>query len=77
MLEQQHSQTQGTLGEKEAELEKQRAQLQTIQGSLEEELRKLKGQVTELQEACAKKVSGFSNNKGIIYVTFHMLFKAF
>lgn len=60
-FEQQHSKTQGTLKEKEAQLKKMQDQLKTVRGSLEEEVKQLKGQVADLQEAGVKKVRSFSN----------------
>lgn len=62
-LEQQRSNSQGALKEKEKELEKLRAQLMTTQGSFEEEMKKLKGQVAELQEVNVKKASSILKYK--------------
>lgn len=56
-LEQQRSDSEGALTEKEKELEKLQAQLKAATGSFEEEMKKLKGQVAELQQVNVKKAS--------------------
>ena len=73
-LEQQRSNSQGALKEKEKELEKLRAQLKTAQGSFEEEMKKLKGQVAGLQEVNVKKASSIFIYKCILLTTVIVLY---
>lgn len=64
-LEQQRSDSEGALTEKEKELEKLQAQLKAATGSFEEEMKKLKGQVAELQEVNVKKASSILEHTDI------------